>query len=209
MSDNQSAREAGAASEVAAAKRSARARARNARDQLDRAACKEASAAAALNLLELPEIANSGVVLAYAALPAELDPLPAVSALRRRGLKIAYPRIEAPGVLGIHFVDHELDLVAGPFGLAQPSEHSARAPRHAIDVVIVPAVAFDERGNRLGYGGGYYDRLLPSLRHDCLRIGIAFDEQVMAEIPAEEHDELVDIVITQTRVIRTPLRRAF
>ena len=59
---------------------------------------------------------------------------------------------------------------------------------------------------RLGYGGGYYDRLLPCLRPDCLRIGVAFDEQLLAEIPAEEHDEIVDIIVTQTRVMRPGTR---
>ena len=72
--------------------------------------------------------------------------------------------------------------------------------------MIVPGVAFDETGARLGYGGGYFDRLLPMLRADCARIGVAFDEQVLAEIPAEEHDAHVDVVVTPTRV--HPARRA-
>jgi 5-formyltetrahydrofolate cyclo-ligase len=63
-------------------------------------------------------------------------------------------------------------------------------------------VAFDERGMRLGYGGGYYDRLLPRLRPGCLRIGLAFEEQILAEIPAESHDAMVDLIVTQTRAIR-------
>jgi len=210
MASNDSSRSAEqTAAAIAAAKRAARARARQARNELDRAACKEASANAADNLLDLPELADVGVILAYAALPAEIDPLSAISRLRRRGVKIAYPRIEAPGVLGIHFVDHELDLIAGPFGLAQPSEHAPRAPLSAVDAVIVPGVAFDQGGTRLGYGGGYYDRLLPSLRYDTLRVGYAFDEQLLTVIPAEEHDELVDVIVTQTRVVRTPARRAF
>lgn len=187
---------------ITAAKSAARARARDARDTLDRRACKEAAAAAALNLLELPEAALIGTLLAYAALPAEIDPLPAVSAMRRRGAKITYPRIESPGILSVHMVDHELDLKAGPFGLAQPSEHAPLADRTLIDAVIVPGVAFDEQGTRLGYGGGYYDRLLPTLCPTCLRIGFAFDEQVLALIPTEPHDQCVDLVITPTRVIR-------
>jgi 5-formyltetrahydrofolate cyclo-ligase len=191
---------------VTAAKRAARARARSARDCLDRPICKEASAEAALNLMGLTELASVGVILAYAALPAEIDPLQGVSALRRRGAKIAYPRIESPGILGIHIVDHELDLVAGPFGLAQPRTQAPRANLYLIDAVLVPGVAFDVRGMRLGYGGGYYDRLLPCLRPDCLRIGVAFDEQILAEIPVEEHDEIVDLIVTQTRVIRPGTR---
>jgi 5-formyltetrahydrofolate cyclo-ligase len=67
-------------------------------------------------------------------------------------------------------------------------------------------VAFDETGARLGYGGGYFDRLLPMLRADCARIGVAFDEQVLSEIPAEEHDAHVDVVVTPTRVLRPGAR---
>lgn len=187
---------------IVAAKRDARTRARAARDQLDRLFRKESSAEAALNLLDLHDLLNVGLVLAYAALPAEIDPLPGVSALRRRGAKVAYPRIESAGVLGVHLVDHELDLVAGPFGLAQPREAAPLAHLFLIDVVIVPGVAFDACGARLGYGGGYYDRLLPQLRPDCLRIGLAFDQQILPDVPAEEHDAKVDLIVTPSRVIR-------
>lgn len=188
--------------DVAAAKHAARARARQGRDSVAtrerRLAAQEISHA----LLLLPELHQVRVVLAYAALPSEIDPAPAIWRLRARGAAVAYPRIESPGVLGLHLVGHELELVAGPFGLAQPSEHAPRAARDSIDVVILPGVAFDERGRRLGYGGGYYDRLLPTLRPDCIRIGVAFDEQLLPEIPAEEHDANVAIVVTPSRVIR-------
>ena len=186
----------------AAAKRAARVLARAARASVSRGSRCDHSAAVAVALLALPELATARTVLAYAALPAELDPAPAVAALRKRGARIAYPRIESPGVLDIHLVDHELELVAGPFGLAQPSEHAPRLAREAIDAVIVPGVAFDDCGRRLGYGGGYYDRLLVPLRPDCIFIGVAFDEQLLPQIPAEPHDVRVDIVVTPTRVIR-------
>jgi len=158
-------------------------------------------------LLALPELAAVQTVLAHAALPNELDPLPAIWLLRKRGVRIAYPRIEAPGVLDLHFVDHEFDLVPGPFGLAQPTAHAPRTPHTLIDAVIVPGVAFDERGTRLGYGGGYYDRLLPMCRPDCVRIGVAFDEQLLAHIPAEDHDASMDVIVTPTRVLRPDAAR--
>jgi 5-formyltetrahydrofolate cyclo-ligase len=194
---------------LAAAKHAARVQARTARESLDRDVAARASADASLLLVRLPELANAALVLAYVALPAEIDPLPAVIALRHRGIKIAYPRIASPGVLGVHIVDDEADLVPGPFGLAQPDEVAPQAALNLIDAAIVPAVAFDERGMRLGYGGGYYDRLLPLLRPDCLRVGLAFDEQILAEIPAEAHDVAVDLIVTQTRALhpmdqRTP-----
>ena len=128
---------------VTRAKHEARARARQARDGVlagERAAAAQGLAHA---LIALPELAAVATVLAYAALPNELDPAAAISRLRRRGVRIAYPRIEAPGVLGMHYVDHEMELVPGPFGLAQPSEHAGHAPHECIDAVIVPGVAFD------------------------------------------------------------------
>lgn len=194
---------------IARAKREARARAREARDAVDRPARREAADLLANALMELPELAGVHTVLAYAALPTELDPCPAILSLRRRGVRIAYPRIEAPGVLGMHYVDHEVELVPGPFGLAQPKEHAPRAPKAAIDAIIIPGVAYDIEGTRLGYGGGYYDRLLPMCREDCMRIGVAFDEQVIEHIPVEEHDACVDIVVTPLRTIRPKAPRRY
>lgn len=192
---------------VAQAKHAARARARQARDGVEASARRAAAEQLEFTLLTLPELAGARAVLAYAALPNELDPMPAIWSLRKRGVRIAYPRIEAPGVLDLHYVDHELDLVPGPFGLAQPSEHATRTPHALIDAIVIPGVAFDEQGMRLGYGGGYYDRLLPMCRPDCVRIGIAFDEQVLPHIPTEEHDAAVDVVVTPSRVIRPDMPR--
>jgi 5-formyltetrahydrofolate cyclo-ligase len=187
---------------IAKAKHAARARARLARDGVEQIERRAAAHALAFVLLELPELQGAATILAYAALPNELDPMPAIWRLRKRGVRIAYPRIEAPGVLGMHYVDHEMELVPGPFGLAQPGEHAPRVRHELIDAVIIPGVAFDEQGTRLGYGGGYYDRLLPMMRPGCVRIGIAFDEQILAHIPAEEHDECVDVLVTPARIIR-------
>lgn len=194
---------------IAEAKHAARARAREAREAVTPSERQSAVHQLSAVLLAVPELAEANVVLAHAALPSEIDPTPAIWSLRKRGVRIAYPCIEAPGVLGLHFVDHELDLVPGPFGLSQPSEHAPRAPHALIDAILVPGVAFDEHGSRLGYGGGYYDRLLPQCRPDCIRIGIAFDEQVLGHIPAEEHDQRVDVIITPTRTIRPEAPRRF
>ncbi len=150
----------------------------------------------------LPELAIARVVLAYGATPEEIDPLPAVESLRACGATIAYPRIESPGELTLHLVDEESELVAGPFGLRQPTPGATIVDPSDVDAVIVPGVAFDEACRRLGYGGGYYDRLLPRLRSDCALIGVAYDEQVLETIPAEEHDVRLHAVVTPTRVLR-------
>jgi 5-formyltetrahydrofolate cyclo-ligase len=188
---------------VEAAKRAARECARAARCSLDPESCLLAAKKLAERLGELPELASVRTVLAYGATPEEIDPTLAVERLRSCGGIIAYPRIESPGVLSLHVVVDDTELVRGPFGLAQPTEDAPRADPSDIDAVIVPGVAFDESGWRLGYGGGYYDRLLPLLRPDCARIGVAYDEQVLASIPAEEHDVRMHLVVTPTRVIRS------
>ena len=187
---------------IGAAKHAARTRAREARDCLDLTVCRAHAASLGERLLALPELAGARVVLSYAALPAELDPGMAVDGLRARGTRIAFTRIEAPGVLGIHEVDSEADLIPGPLGIRQPSSDAPRVAHDAIDAVIVPGVAYDELGGRLGYGGGYFDRLMPLLRSDCIRIGVAFDEQLLERIPSEEHDADVHIVVTPSRTIR-------
>jgi len=189
--------------DVAAAKHAARKRARETRACLDVAVCREHAVSIAQHLLALPELGGVTTMLTYAALPAELDPALAIDALRARGVRIAYPRIEAPGLLGLHLVDDEGALVLGPLSIRQPAQDMPRVGHDEIDAVIIPGVAFDARGARLGYGGGYYDRLLPVVRPECTRIGVAFDEQILPIIPAEEHDEHVDIVVTPTQVIRT------
>jgi len=187
---------------IDAAKKAAREYARAARCALDPGVCLQAADDLARLLVALPEVARASVVLAYGATPEEIDPAPAISILRAAGATIAYPRIESPGVLGLHIVADEAELVHGPFGLTEPPAEAPRIGPERIDVVVVPGVAFDEQCWRLGYGGGYYDRLLPLLSDECVRIGVAYDEQLLDTIPAEEHDARLHAVVTPTRVIR-------
>lgn len=189
------------AAELAAEKRAHRERARAARCALDPGFCASAAETAAERLLALPELRAARIVLAYVATAEEIDPASAVEALHGAGKSVALPRVEAPGVLGIHLWSHGDELESGPFGgIPQPLDSAPRVPLAAIDVVVVPGVAFDLAGRRLGYGGGFYDRLLPRLRPDCIRIGLAYDEQITDSLPVAEHDERVRIVVTPTRV---------
>lgn len=187
---------------VAAAKKAAREYARAARCALDLEVCIDAAHALADNLIAMPELKSIGTLCGYRATPEEIDPAPAIALLQQRDTVIAYPRIEAPGVLGLHIVDDGTQLLPGPFGLTEPPASAPRVEFEVIDAIIVPGVAFDVSCWRLGYGGGYYDRLLPMLRNDCVCIGVAYDEQVLETIPAEEHDVRLDVVVTPTRVLR-------
>jgi 5-formyltetrahydrofolate cyclo-ligase len=90
----------------------------------------------------------------------------------------------------------------GVFGILEPRKESARIFNpEEIDLVIVPGVAFDEHRNRIGFGAGFYDRFLESVRPSCAKIGIAFEFQIYDEVPVEEHDIPLDLVITEKRTI--------
>lgn len=186
---------------VADAKRAIREHARAARSALDPASRQAASEALAARLCSLRRLSSARLVLAYGATPEEIDPAAAVACLRSNGALIAYPRIERPGVLGVYLIDEDTELVPGPYGLVEPTAGAHRAELAQIDAVIVPGVAFDAHGRRLGYGGGYYDRLLPLLRADCVLIGVGYDQQVVDSIPAENHDVRLSAVVTPTRVL--------
>lgn len=175
---------------------------RAARCSLDAQTCLLHAETAAENILSLPEVHAAHVVMAYAANAEELDPASAIETLHGAGKAIGMPRIEGPGALGIHLVAHGDELEPGPLGIRQPRREAPRLSLDSIDVVIVPGVAFDENGYRLGYGGGYYDRLLPMLRVDCVRVGLAYDEQVVSDLPAAAHDQRVHLVVTPSRVLR-------
>lgn len=143
-------------------------------------------------------------ILGYAATDEEIDPSPALNALRDADSVIAYPRISGPGTLSLH-VCSARDLKPGPLGILQPGERARVVKPAAVELVIVPGVAFDVQGNRLGYGAGYYDRLLGDMPH-ARRVGVCFDEQVVREIPVESHDIPMHMIITPTRTFRSHQR---
>ncbi len=160
------------------------------------------SAAIAGRLTALPELLDARLVAGYLATAEEADPAPALRTLVERGAVIAYPRVAGPGALTLHVVRSERDLEEWRFGIRQPKVTSPSVDPGDVDVIIVPGVAFDPEGHRLGYGGGYYDRLLPKAP-SAFRVGIAFESQLFADLPHEAHDTTVDAIVTPERVIRT------
>lgn len=99
-------------------------------------------------------------------------------------------------------LDSFAHLKAGAYAILEPDENYLLPVEPGlIDLAILPGVAFDRRGFRLGYGAGYFDRFLPSLRPDCVRVALCYDFQVLETLPAEEHDLPVNLIITENRVI--------
>jgi 5-formyltetrahydrofolate cyclo-ligase len=98
--------------------------------------------------------------------------------------------------------DFELDLMAGKFGILEPKPQAVRPINgDQIDAMLVPGLAFDETGNRLGRGMGYFDRILQDLRGT--KIALAYDFQVVSGVPTETHDARMDFIVTEKRVIKT------
>jgi 5-formyltetrahydrofolate cyclo-ligase len=158
-----------------------------------REAAAEAIASRVLALLGRKPV---GAVLGYVATPEEADPRPLLEALEAAGARLALPRVDAPARLALHWVALADRLEPGSFGILEPAADMPLARPLEIDLVLVPGVAFDTACNRIGYGGCFYDNLLPLLRDDAVRIGLAFDEQIVEEIPAEDHDVRLDWVVT-------------
>lgn len=100
-------------------------------------------------------------------------------------------------------VDHpDKDLLPGPRGVAQPNPARCKpVPLQKIDIAIIPGVAFDEKGARIGSGHGYYDRFIPDLPVTTRKVALAFEEQILPQAPTESHDKHVDIIITDKRII--------
>jgi 5-formyltetrahydrofolate cyclo-ligase len=96
----------------------------------------------------------------------------------------------------------EKDLKIGPRGILEPNPARCKpVPVECLDIAIIPGIIFDEKGGRLGSGEGYYDRFIPKLPITTRKVAIAFEEQIVSQVPMESHDKHVDIIITNERTI--------
>ncbi len=117
------------------------------------------------------------------------------------------PLPETREMIPSQLLDWDRDLVPGAYNIPEPKEEALRPYKpEAIDLIIVPGVAFDLTGNRLGYGGGYYDRFFQLLRPQVPLLALVFDLQIVPEVPVEQWDRRVDLIITEKRVIESQAR---
>lgn len=155
------------------------------------------------HLLCHPVWGASRVVLGYVSFRHEVETFPLLAEVLARGRELVLPRVDrASRSLDLLRVkDLGADLRPGYQGILEPDPaRCSPADPHFIDLVLVPGVVFDRRGFRLGYGGGYYDRLLASLPR-AVRVGLAFSLQVVEELPVLPHDVPVDILVTEEGVL--------
>jgi len=169
---------------------------RELREAKTREQVREDSLALCQRLVEWGKLQEAKRVMAYVAFRNELDLAPLFEML---------PEVEwiVPRVVGKRLVLHPYDwqrLVRHRFGMLEPAADLPTIDPGTLDVVLVPGVAFDRRGGRMGFGGGFYDGFLPTT--GALRVGITFDDCLLDEVPSDEHDQRMNWVVTPHQTLR-------
>lgn len=155
--------------------------------------------APAAHLARVLDAHRGKTIAGYMPMRSEIDPLPAMTACAAFG-PVAVPVIIAPASpLRFARWTPDMPMIAGDFGALIPQEMTFLTPQ----IVIVPLVAFDRKGGRLGYGGGFYDRSLQALRAQgpVLAIGFAWAAQEASDLPLEPTDEPLDLIVTEAGVL--------
>jgi 5-formyltetrahydrofolate cyclo-ligase len=183
------------------AKAELRERLRALRRVMPEAACVARSTALCERLVALPELESARVVVGYAAYRKEASVELALRAAEAAGKTVGLVRVEPENALGVHRHRSGDVLIENAYGILEPAEDAQRIELTSIDLILVPALAVDERGHRIGYGQGYYDRLLPRLPH-AFKVAVAYHFQLLAETPNTHADVALDCVVTDERVVR-------
>jgi 5-formyltetrahydrofolate cyclo-ligase len=161
-------------------------------------------------VLSTREFASAHTVVCYVALPDEVQTLFGLSEIQAANKRLAIPYCSGGDLLLARISDLN-EISPGYRGIGEPDPTIRRMSERIVhptevDLVLVPGVAFDRRGGRLGYGKGYFDRFLRKLRPDAVRMGLAFDCQVVAHLPQCAYDVPVDVLVTESGVFYTCAR---
>ncbi len=175
------------------------------RDAISEETRKAHSSKIATHLRGLTEYQKSSLPLIYVSFRSEVSTHEIIRERLDAGLPVAVPRTDMENKRLDTFIIRNWDkeLRPGAYGILEPDPALAEEIQgEMVDLVLVPGSIFDERGGRYGYGGGYYDRFLSITAPKAVRIGLAFSMQVYPKIPLEPHDQLMDIIITEEKIIR-------
>lgn len=160
------------------------------------------SLAVCQKFISLPFSRQLDVFMLYYPHKNEVDTLSVIKHLLDDGKTVLLPKVSHKHILPIKIEDLE-SVQTGYAGIKEPEGEIFGGE---IDLIVVPAVAFDRKGYRLGYGKGFYDRFLED-RKDSLKVGFAFDFQILDKLPVEPHDVPVDLIITPTQIINAKEER--
>lgn len=177
------------------------------RSSLGQEAVEQKSLKIAEKLFGLDQFKKSGLVMCYMDFNNEVRTDILIKKCFEEGKRVALPRVVKNSGIRKEIAAYEIkdtvtNLEKGTYGIMEPKMEITREVNPPdIDLVIVPGVAFDTRKNRIGYGAGYYDRFLKKVRSGCFKIALAFELQVVDDIPAGGDDVPVDMIITEERII--------
>lgn len=187
------------------ARKQIRARMRSLRKAHPEAALAVRSGRIAERLVELPEYAAAGSIALFWPLSQEVDLRPLDTRARADGKRVYYPVMDPRGEsfsTGMAEAGDPSELRDRGRSFPEPAPESRRAGRGDIGLVVVPALAVSASGHRLGYGVGFYDATLPDFCPPAFSVVVAFDFQLLAELPEMEHDVACDLVVTDARTVR-------
>jgi 5-formyltetrahydrofolate cyclo-ligase len=173
-------------------------------DALDEQNRVKKTEAIAKRLFEFANFLESKIVLFYMNKKHEIVTLNMIKISFELGKILILPAFDAgKHEMQLFKVDNvDADLKNGPRAILEPNPDVCKmVPIEHIDLAIIPGIAFDEKGGRIGYGKGYYDRLIPKLSITTRKVAFAFESQIVQQIPMESHDKFVDIIITENRII--------
>ena len=164
------------------------------RSQKSRKACQ--------NLISIPQFQSASTIMMYLTLPHEVDTVDAILHAWQLGKVVAVPKVswQQRHMIPVRINSLETGFSTSASGLRNPIA-GVPVPFGEIDMVVTPALGFDRAGNRLGRGGSYYDRFFANTELKACRCGFAFAEQVVDSIPVIEHDEPVDLLITDEEIL--------
>ncbi len=165
------------------------------RDSASRRACQR--------VFQLPEYARADVVMAFVSLPSEIDTTPLVLRCWQDHKRVVVPKVswEQRRMVPVEIQSLTEDLAPSEFGLREPVSGTP-FPLSMVELVIVPGLGFDEYGNRLGRGRGFYDRFLSSADFRGTSCGLAFEEQVATDLPVGPNDKAVHLLVTDRKTRR-------
>lgn len=183
-------------------KSAVRAEARERLRRLDPAEREEQGERIARLVWSLPEMRAARVILLYASLPMEVPTDAIAEEAWRRGVEVTYPRCLPPADLTLHQVRGLAELrEEGSFGIREPAPACRLTAPDEVDVALLPGLAWDRSGTRLGRGAGYYDRLLADPRFRAHRAGLFFAVQEFPTLPSDPWDQPIHSVVTEKEIV--------
>ncbi|MBI3385915.1 5-formyltetrahydrofolate cyclo-ligase [Candidatus Gottesmanbacteria bacterium] len=162
------------------------------RDKLNAAICQK--------LIKLPQLARVRTICVFFSLEGEVDIRPFISTLFRLGKIVLALKVKNKRELEIRKLTSLSELVIGVYRVQEPADTCEVVPKKSVDLFLVPGICFDRHGYRIGWGKGYYDRLLADVATD--KIGVAYRAQVVADVPHTSYDVRMSAVVTEKKVIR-------